>query len=202
MIITTYHSPLGDISLAADARGLTRLRFVDDGGQVSPCDPDDRHFDMHRGAFEDEGPSAPDEEVAGRDAVSGAHPMSASHPGNAAAVSVLERAWAWLNAYFSGNAPQWVPPMHLGGTELEHDVWVALLGVGFGHVTTCADLLERVLARGAWSAGSAGEEGVAAAVRACPVAIIVPTHRVADLDVAGAAPARIPGLLRSLEAPR
>lgn len=202
MITTTYHSPLGDIALAADARGVTRLRFVDGCPVSVPCDSCGRYFDMYTGTFEDEDLVAPDEEVAGCDAVSGAHPMSASHPANAAAIGVLERAWAWLNAYFAGNVPQWVPPMHLGGTELEHNVWVALLEVGFGRVTTCADLLERVLARGAWSAGSAGEEAVAAAVRACPVAIIVPTHRIADLDVAGAGQARISGLLRSLEAPR
>ena len=29
MITTTYHSPLGDITLAADARGLTGLWFAD-----------------------------------------------------------------------------------------------------------------------------------------------------------------------------
>ena len=53
MITTTYHSPLGDITLAADARGLTGLWFADQAHYGSTLEGDEPSFDMERGVFED-----------------------------------------------------------------------------------------------------------------------------------------------------
>ena len=41
MITTTYHSPLGDITLAADARGLTGLWFADQAHYGSTLEGDE-----------------------------------------------------------------------------------------------------------------------------------------------------------------
>ena len=51
MIITTYHSPLGDITLAADAQGLTGLWFVGQSHYGATLTGDERSFDMQKGAF-------------------------------------------------------------------------------------------------------------------------------------------------------
>lgn len=152
MIITTYHSPLGDITLAADAQGLTGLWFVGQSHYGATLTGDERSFDMQKGAFSAvetdaavcDSPVVADEIIEGCDAASGGNPMSVSDPQNTAAVSVLERAWAWLNAYFAGQAPRWTPPLHVEGTEFQHAVWVALLEVPYGQTVTYGELARKI----------------------------------------------------------
>lgn len=152
MIITTYHSPLGDITLAADAQGLTGLWFVGQSHYGATLTGDERSFDMQKGAFSAvetdaavcDSPVVADEVIEGCDATSGGNPMSVSDPQNMAAVSVLERAWAWLNAYFAGQAPRWTPPLHVEGTEFQHAVWVALLEVPYGQTVTYGELARKI----------------------------------------------------------
>lgn len=152
MIITTYHSPLGDITLAADAQGLTGLWFVGQSHYGATLTGDERSFDMQKGAFSAvetdaavcDSPVVADEVIEGCDATSGGNPMSVIDPQNTAAVSVLERAWAWLNAYFAGQAPRWTPPLHVEGTEFQHAVWVALLEVPYGQTVTYGELARKI----------------------------------------------------------
>lgn len=152
MIITTYHSPLGDITLAADAQGLTGLWFVGQSHYGATLTGDERSFDMQKGAFSAvetdaavcDSPVVADEVIEGCDATSGGSPMSVSDPQNTAAVSVLERAWAWLNAYFAGQAPRWTPPLHVEGSEFQHAVWVALLEVPYGQTVTYGELARKI----------------------------------------------------------
>ena len=152
MIITTYHSPLGDITLAADAQGLTGLWFVGQSHYGATLTGDERSFDMQKGAFSAvetdaavcDSPVVADEVIEGCDAASGGNPMSVSDPQNTAAVSVLERAWAWLNAYFAGQAPRWTPLLHVEGTEFQHAVWVALLEVPYGQTVTYGELARKI----------------------------------------------------------
>lgn len=152
MIITTYHSPLGDITLAADAQGLTGLWFVGQSHYGATLTGDERSFDMQKGTFSAvetdaavcDSPVVADEVIEGCDATSGGSPMSVSDPQNTAAVSVLERAWAWLNAYFAGQAPRWTPPLHVEGTEFQHAVWVALLEVPYGQTVTYGELARKI----------------------------------------------------------
>ncbi len=70
--------------------------------------------------------------------------MCASSPAHGSAIAVLERSWAWLNAYFAGQTPRWVPPMDFGGDDFEHAVCVALLGVPYGEAVTVDDVAASV----------------------------------------------------------
>lgn len=201
MITTTYHSPLGDITLAADARGLTGLWFAGQTHYGSTLAGDESVFDVGRGPFDPKdlegssaslpaaGESAIDEQVEGCDALSGERPMSARDPRNAAAVSALERAWAWLNAYFAGQAPRWTPPLHFEGTEFQHAVWVALLEIPYGETVTYGELARRVAERCGFSGSGAASaasrpspRAVGVAVGRNPISIIVPCHRVVGAD--------------------
>lgn len=202
MITTTYHSPLGDITLAADARGLMGLWFAGQAHFASTLEGGEPFLDMASGTLrasgsdaamgEGGGPASPDidEEVEGCDAVSGANPLSAENPENTAAVGVLERAWAWLNAYFAGQAPRWIPPLHIEGTEFQHAVQVALLEIPYGETISYGELARRVADRGI-SGTRLDKEGVCpppsprsvgSAVGRNPVSIIVPCHRVVGRD--------------------
>lgn len=205
MIITTYHSPLGDITLAADAQGLTGLWFVGQSHYGATLTGDERSFDMQKGAFSAvetdaavcDSPVVADEVIEGCDATSGGNPMSVSDPQNTAAVSVLERAWAWLNAYFAGQAPRWTPPLHVEGTEFQHAVWVALLEVPYGQTVTYGELARKIGGRRAlasscgrgFSNASAGLGGSGAASGERNAAGGKPDAADGEPDVAGASTA-------------
>lgn len=199
MITTVYHSPLGDITLAADARGLTGLWFDGQAHFASTLGGDEPFFDMEGGAFRLSGsdeemgegpltvPVGACEEIEGFDAVSGSRPMVAENPENAAAVGVLERAWAWLNAYFAGQAPCWIPPLHFEGTEFQHAVWVSLLEIPYGETVSYGDLARRVSRREGRGDECGRDAGASAravgrAVGSNPISIIVPCHRVVARD--------------------
>ena len=79
MITTIYHSPLGDISLAATARGLAGLWFRGVDCVPSKC-ADSARFDMNGGGLIDPDPAATVEGIEGCDALSGARPMCAWSP--------------------------------------------------------------------------------------------------------------------------
>ncbi len=205
MIITTYHSPLGDITLAADAQGLTGLWFVGQSHYGATLTGDERSFDMQKGAFSAvetdaavcDSPVVADEVIEGCDATSGGNPMSVSDPQNTAAVSVLERAWAWLNAYFAGQAPRWTPPLHVEGTEFQHAVWVALLEVPYGQTVTYGELARKIGGRRAlasscsrgFSSASAGLGSSGAASGERNAADGEPDAADGEPDVAGASTA-------------
>ena len=163
MVATTFSSPLGDILLAADSRGLCGLWFEGQehfGSTLSPAEV---------------------EAVEGSDAESGSIGMSAGDPANAAAASVLDRAWAWLNTYFAGQEPRFTPPLHMIGTAFQREVWQELLSIPRGQVATYGDIARRIERRH-WSADDAehvvSPRAVGSAVARNPISLIVPCHRV------------------------
>lgn len=176
MIATTYHAPMGDIELVADERGLTGLWFAD----ACPVGLLDVFFRADTAdLFADDShdaETAPTEHIDGMDAESGSVGMTFEEQCNAAAIGVIERTWGWLNSYFAGQAPLWIPPLHMDGDELQHEVWAALLAVPYGESITCAELADRVSARGV----SADTVSVANVLAGSPISLIVPTHRIAD----------------------
>ena len=125
------------------------------------------------------------EHVEGADAVSGAGGMSSVNPTNGAASSVLERSWAWLNAYFAGQEPRFTPPLHMIGTAFQREVWFELLSIPRGEVATYGEIAQRVAARHRVPGNEApvvSPRAVGAAVARNPISIIVPCHRVVAAD--------------------
>lgn len=189
MITTTYRSPLGDIALAADSQGLLGLWFADCGRPDTV--PVDASADVDlANPFDPTGLAAQDsaevehaEDIDGADAESGEAGMACADQRNMAALGVLQRTWSWLNSYFAGQTPLWIPPLHLDGTQFEHEVWVELLSIPYGSSMTCAELAERIENR--WVGSEALPCEVGEAVMNSPVQLIVPCHRVAGAAIPG-----------------
>lgn len=168
MVTTTFASPLGDILLAADARGLTGLWFENQA-----------HFGSTLTKEEHE------QHLEGADAESGSGGMEDAGPANAAAAAVLERAWAWLNAYFAGQEPRFTPPLHMIGTVFQREVWAELLRIPRGTVVTYGEVADRIAARHRCLANPdpvVSPRAVGSAVGRNPISIIVPCHRVVAAD--------------------
>lgn len=91
-------------------------------------------------------------------------------------ISVFEETKHWLDIYFSGNEPDFTPPLHLVGTNFQEDVWEILLKIPYGCTTTYSGIAKKVAGKREQKNMSA--QAVGGAVGRNPISIIVPCHRV------------------------
>ena len=80
----------------------------------------------------------------------------------------------WLDIYFSGRQPDFLPPLKHVGTDFQQRVWQALMEIPYGETTTYGAIARRIGCRSAQAVGQA--------VGHNPIAIIVPCHRVVGSD--------------------
>ena len=83
---------------------------------------------------------------------------------------VFEEAEDWLNIYFSGKAPNFIPNISLVGNEFRKAVWDILLSIPYGEI---ADMIAKERGIKRMSA-----QAVGGAVSYNPISLIVPCHRV------------------------
>ena len=82
----------------------------------------------------------------------------------------LTEAKRWLDVYFSGKMPDFMPPLHPIGSDFRQEVWALLLQIPYGQTTTYGALAARLAAK----------HGTArlSAVGHNPISLIIPCHRV------------------------
>lgn len=88
---------------------------------------------------------------------------------------VFEEARRWLDIYFSGKKPGFLPPLAPKATPFRKKVWNILLSIPYGQTMTYGDIA-KTIAREQSSRMSA--QAVGGAVGHNPISIIVPCHRV------------------------
>lgn len=88
----------------------------------------------------------------------------------------LSAAVRWLNIYFSGKEPDFLPPLHLVGTPFRKSVWEILLTIPYGRTATYGDISARLAEQRGIPRMSA--QAVGGAVGHNPISVIVPCHRV------------------------
>ena len=86
----------------------------------------------------------------------------------------------WLDIYFSGGVPDFIPPIALSGTPFRMEVWKLLLEIPYGSTVTYGMLAEKVASATGMERMSA--QAVGGAVGHNPISIIVPCHRVVGAD--------------------
>lgn len=91
-----------------------------------------------------------------------------------AVLPIFKETSRWLDIYFSGCIPDFMPPLSLRGTPFQRRVWNALLTIPYGQTVTYGDLAHRLGCRSAQAVGGA--------VGRNPISIIVPCHRVVGAD--------------------
>ena len=83
----------------------------------------------------------------------------------------------WLDGYFAGVAPDWLPPMRVeGATPFRRMVSEEMQRLPFGTVATYGDIAKRTAAKLGKSRMSA--QAVGGAVGWNPICILIPCHRV------------------------
>ena len=89
---------------------------------------------------------------------------------------VLAEAKKWLDLYFSGEKPDFTPPLHPAGSPFRQAVWKILLEIPYGQTTTYGEIAKQLAAMQNTSSMSA--QAVGGAVGHNEVSIIIPCHRV------------------------
>lgn len=88
----------------------------------------------------------------------------------------IKAAKHWLDIYFSGQEPDFTPPLRFSGTDFQKEVWELLLGIPYGCTTTYGELAAVITARRGLARMSA--QAVGGAVGHNKISVIVPCHRV------------------------
>ena len=91
-------------------------------------------------------------------------------------ISIFEDTVRWLDLYFDGKDPGFIPPLRLTGTSFQRSVWEILLTIPYGHTMTYGDIARRLAEEA--GAGRVSAQAVGGAVGHNPISLIVPCHRV------------------------
>lgn len=165
-----YGSPLGQMTMISDGKGLTALSFR--GQKYDRTDAAENIvtvLESRRASSEiveenggKENKSAPDiREESG-------------------ACAVFDRTQEWLDLYFSGCEPDFAPPLSAKGTPFQEMVWEILRKIPYGKVISYGEIARQIAEKK--GIGSMSAQAVGGAVGRNPVAIIVPCHRVVGSD--------------------
>ena len=89
---------------------------------------------------------------------------------------ILSEAKRWLDIYFSGSEPDFIPPLHPVGSAFRRAVWEILLQIPYGQTTTYGKIAQQVAEKQGLARMSA--QAVGGAVGHNEISIIIPCHRV------------------------
>ena len=87
---------------------------------------------------------------------------------------VLTETARWLDVYFSGKDPGFLPPLHPQGSPFRQAVWNILLTIPRGQTMTYGEIARRLDVHSAQAVGGA--------VGHNPISILIPCHRVVGSD--------------------
>ncbi len=91
-------------------------------------------------------------------------------------VPVFEEVKHWLDIYFAGKKPDFIPPVHMLGTPFQMEVWEILSRIPYGETITYGEIAKKVAVERGLQRMSA--QAVGNAVGRNNISIIVPCHRV------------------------
>lgn len=86
----------------------------------------------------------------------------------------IAEAIHWLDIYFAGTNPDFLPPLRPQGTQFQLRVWQQLLTIPYGHTVSYGDIARHI--------GCRSSQAIGQAVGRNPIAIIIPCHRVVGSD--------------------
>ena len=89
---------------------------------------------------------------------------------------IFDQAMHWLELYFGGKDPGFIPPLCLNATPFRRAVWEILLQIPYGKTTTYGEIARQLSEKMGLSRMSA--QAVGGAVGHNKIAIIIPCHRV------------------------
>ena len=86
----------------------------------------------------------------------------------------------WLDIYFSGQAPDFLPPLHMKTTEFRKTVWEIMLTIPFGQTMAFREIADILACRR--GLGHMSAQAVGGAVGHNAISLLIPCHRVIGSD--------------------
>ena len=93
---------------------------------------------------------------------------------------ILSAGKRWLDLFFDGQKPDFLPPLHPEGSAFQVTVWEILLQIPYGETISYGEIARKIAEKRGISRMSA--QAVGGAVGRNPIAIIIPCHRVVGAD--------------------
>jgi methylated-DNA-[protein]-cysteine S-methyltransferase len=112
---------------------------------------------------------------ADEEGITALHPIEATKMVENKESPLIMETVRWLQLYFAGENPSFIPPIHFKGTPFQCKVWKMLLQIPYGETTTYGELARQI-------SKSMSAQAIGQAVGHNPIAIIVPCHRVVRTD--------------------
>lgn len=91
-------------------------------------------------------------------------------------IPVFVEVKRWLDIYFSGREPDFMPPMHMLGTDFQKEVWEILRMIPYGKTITYGEIAAKIAKKRGLTRMSA--QAVGNAVGRNELSILIPCHRV------------------------
>lgn len=82
----------------------------------------------------------------------------------------------WLDLYFSGKEPDFLPQLHPAGSAFRQSVWKILCSIPYGQTRTYGEIAAQLRAQ--TGAAHMSAQAVGGAVGHNPISILIPCHRV------------------------
>ncbi len=89
---------------------------------------------------------------------------------------ILTETKRWLDIYFTGTEPDFLPPLHPIGSTFRQEVWKLLLQIPYGKTVTYGELARQLAEKRGLSRMSA--QAVGGAVGHNQISVLIPCHRV------------------------
>ena len=108
------------------------------------------------------------------------YPADEVSSGRTEQLPVFDMTRRWLDLYFSGKIPDFLPSCAPRGTQFQRSVWEKLSGIAYGQTCTYGIIADEIAAERGLQKMAA--QAVGAAVGHNPISIIIPCHRVIGSD--------------------
>lgn len=95
-------------------------------------------------------------------------------------LQVFIQSKEWLNVYFSGKIPDFLPPLSPQGTAFRRAVWSQLLQIPYGTTVTYGELGKRAIE--VTGGNRMSGQAIGGAVGHNPISLMIPCHRVIGAD--------------------
>lgn len=89
---------------------------------------------------------------------------------------VFAKTRDWLDLYFYGENPDFMPPLSVSGSDFRKSVWNILRQIPYGQTMTYGEIAKKMARQMGTAQMSA--QAVGAAVGRNPISILIPCHRV------------------------
>lgn len=93
---------------------------------------------------------------------------------------ILRLTETWLDKYFLGEDPGFIPPIKFYGSKFRKDVWDILLKIPYGETRTYKEVGKALIASGKYE--RVYNQAVGGAVGHNPISLMIPCHRVIGSD--------------------